>query len=222
MFHYESITSQLNETPDKNKKNFEQENFQYWFEYQSSLSPWILKIDQDFIDDKFNSYNIICRHNIDDVMRFIFFGDYSQDEIKENSIIKDFSFDHYKNDENLADLYEDALSVFTQIHQRFVISQQGLQIMKRKYESGSFGQCPRFSCDGQHLLPIGFDYEPNKSKLCGWCPKCQDVYDINSDLDGAFYGPSFPHYFLQMTKNDLKNKPKPQLQLTYYGIPIES
>ena len=225
MFHFESITAQLNETAEKNKKNFEQQNqekYQYWYEFQASLSSWILKIDQDFIDDKFNCYGIQCNCNIEDVMNFLFYGNYSTKEIMDIDSPKDFSLEHYKHDPKLLELYNAAYSVFVQIHQRFATSPSGLQLVKRKYESGCFGQCPRFGCDGQHLLPFGFDYEPGKSMICGWCPRCNDIYDVNSEIDGAFYGPTFPHFFLQMSKSEAKNKPQAKVQLTYFGIPLET
>lgn len=49
-----------------------------------------------------------------------------------------------------------------------------------------------------------------KSRVKIFCPQCQDVYNAKKkckDIDGAYFGPSFPHLFLQ-TFLDLNPKYK--------------
>ncbi|CAO3624644.1 unnamed protein product [Mucor hiemalis] len=41
------------------------------------------------------------------------------------------------------------------IHQRYILTKQGMFQMYEKYEAGHFGKCPRFFCDDCHLLPCG-------------------------------------------------------------------
>lgn len=210
MFHFESIISQLNETNDKLRKVQDAPTkFKSWHDYQSSLSPWILGIDDDFITDKFNTFGVKCKNNIDLIMSLILQG-------------PNFDPKAEMNPNFTEEIQKDAFDVFMQIHQRYVTTPQGIQSIKRKYESGCFGQCPRVNCEGQHLLPMGFSYVPGESKVCGWCPKCMDSYDVNCDIDGAFYGPSFPHFFLQMTRDSTKFKTPTKTPLSYFGIPIET
>ena len=113
-------------------------------------------------------------------------------------------------------------NIYKLIHQRYILTQNGLQGIRRKFESAVFGYCPRFFCENQHLLPIGISSEIGKSKVCTWCPKCKDTYKTDIDLDGAYFGPSFPHFFLHITK--LKNKIKFGLspKFNYFGISIEN
>lgn len=73
--------------------------------------------------------------------------------------------------------------------------------MYQKYISGQFGPCPRVLCEKQLLLPVGMSDEPRTSRVKVFCPKCEEVYmpkDKNVNLDGSFFGTSFPHAFLKV------------------------
>lgn len=41
------------------------------------------------------------------------------------------------------------------MHARYILSFNGLEMMKNKYLRGIFGKCPRDLCDGQNCLPTG-------------------------------------------------------------------
>ena len=72
--------------------------------------------------------------------------------------------------------------------------------MKEKYLAGKFGNCPRVLCERQPVLPIGMSEELRVSRVKVYCPRCQDVYipkKKSPDVDGAFFGCSFPHILLQ-------------------------
>merc|ERR1719357_1635531 len=89
--------------------------------------------------------------------------------------------------------------------------------MRDKYLKGVFGTCPRALCEHQHVLPIGTSDEPRPSQgmhgahassrsrgaanlVKSFCPKCEQVYTPKSkhrDIDGAYFGTSFPQVFLQ-------------------------
>ena len=61
-----------------------------------------------------------------------------------------------------------------------------------------FGECPRAFCDKQKVLPVGLADVLRTSRVKVYCPKCEEVYipklkSIN--LDGAYFGTSFPHAF---------------------------
>lgn len=86
------------------------------------------------------------------------------------------------------------------IHARFIITRQGLLTMAQKYESLDFGTCPRYLCDNIGLLPMGRHDMPGFETVRLYCPCCRDLYVPPSsrflNIDGAFFGSSFPAMFL--------------------------
>lgn len=71
--------------------------------------------------------------------------------------------------------------------------------MYQKYISGAFGTCPRVLCDKQLLLPVGTSDEAKTSRVKVYCPRCREAYiprDKDVNIDGSFFGTSFPHAFL--------------------------
>ncbi|EAX87950.1 Casein kinase II regulatory subunit family protein [Trichomonas vaginalis G3] len=209
MFHYYNIVTQLNDNHDKGKRAYESQissNDLSWIDWFSAKSPWILPVEYEFAEDPFNSYGVQCNRDLyDNAMKII--------------LMKKFT------NQNLAEFTEDeqkeAINIYTQIHQRYVTTPEAITIIKRKYTSGMFGICPRFNCDGQHLLPIGMDYDIGLSKICGWCPKCHDIYELDVDVDGAYYGPTFPHFFQQMAKDVTNVAQGSKSTISYMGIPLE-
>ncbi len=92
-------------------------------------------------------------------------------------------------------------------------------MMKEKFLMGKFGVCPRVLCERQNVLPIGLSEMLRTSRvkvknlviLCFhsnqkikiYCPRCEDVYAPKKkfqDVDGAYFGCSFPHILLQVNK----------------------
>ena len=75
---------------------------------------------------------------------------------------------------------------------------------KAKFKACEFGACPRTLCEKQTVLPVGLSDSvslsgDNPMKL--FCPRCRELYDHNvpggNYIDGAFFGSTFPHLFLQ-------------------------
>ncbi len=102
--------------------------------------------------------------------------------------------------QNFLDLYQSAMDLYGLIHARFILSAKGLQMMKEKFLKNVFGACPRILCDRQLVLPIGMSEDLSISRVKVYCPKCQEVYIPRLrfvDVDGAYFGCSFPHIFLQ-------------------------
>jgi casein kinase II subunit beta len=93
--------------------------------------------------------------------------------------------------------------------------------MQPKYEVRLFGGCPRVACNNQALLPIGLDPVPGNATVKGFCPCCQDVYDLDNPLDGAYFGPYFAHFFLQAEKCEMKLETKVPTPLSAFGVPID-
>merc|ERR1712137_1327525 len=104
-----------------------------------------------------------------------------------------------------------------------ILSPRGLAMMREKFLNGAFGVCPRVLCGGQNVLPIGMSEHLRHSRVKVYCPKCEDVYVPKkkcSDVDGAYFGCSFPHILLQ-TYTDLVPKEKPNVYVPrIYGFKI--
>lgn len=86
------------------------------------------------------------------------------------------------------------------IHQRFITSRQGIQVMYEKYLSNHFGFCPRVNCASARVLPCGYSDTPGTETVKLFCPSCCDIYvPPNSRfqaVDGAYFGTTFPTLFL--------------------------
>ena len=100
------------------------------------------------------------------------------------------------------------MDLYGLIHARFIISSRGLQMMRAKYLNGVFGACPRVLCDRQLVLPVGMSEDLSISRVKVYCPKCEEVYVPRIkfvDIDGAYFGCSFPHIFFQVEIKKLNN-----------------
>jgi casein kinase II subunit beta len=101
------------------------------------------------------------------------------------------------------------MDLYGLIHARFIISSRGLHMMRAKYLNGVFGACPRVLCDRQLVLPVGMSEDLSISRVKVYCPKCEEVYVPRIkfvDIDGAYFGCSFPHIFFQVIYQNI-NKP---------------
>lgn len=99
---------------------------------------------------------------------------------------------------------ETARVLYGLIHARYILTAQGLSDMKAKFKAQEFGACPRTLCEKQTVLPVGLSDTvslsgDNPMKL--FCARCRELYDHNvpggNYIDGAFFGTTFPHLFLQ-------------------------
>ncbi len=105
------------------------------------------------------------------------------------------------NLQSFMDTYQEASDLYGLVHARFIISPRGLAIMREKFLLGVFGVCPRVLCERQCVLPVGMSEELRTSRVKVYCPRCEDVYIPKKkcpDVDGAYFGCSFPHIFLQV------------------------
>lgn len=109
-------------------------------------------------------------------------------------------------EEKFLEVYQDATDLYGLIHYRYIYTPRGLAVMREKFLSGAFGVCPRVVCERQNVLPIAIRDELKNSRVKVYCPRCKDVYIPKyklSDVDGAYFGTSFPHV-LMYTYPDLK------------------
>ena len=133
---------------------------------------------------------------------------------------RDFQDDHF------LEVYKSATDLYGLLHARFILTPHGLTIMREKYLTGAFGTCPRVLCERQNLLPVGMSDELRTSRVKVFCPKCEESYYPKKkleDVDGSFFGTSFPHILLQ-SFDDLQGIPVGKVVKPYepaiYGFKI--
>lgn len=94
------------------------------------------------------------------------------------------------------------------------MSYEGLIVLKDLYLKKHFGGCPRVLCAQSPLIPYGQDYEELKSRLMLYCDNCQEIYKIDTNIDGSCYGPDLCHLFL-LTFADEFNLKNQKLPIAY-------
>lgn len=103
---------------------------------------------------------------------------------------------------NKALLSRSAELLYGLIHARYIVSKPGLTAMASKFERNEFGACPRYYCDGMHLIPVGSTDIPGQETVRLYCPCCNDIYIPSSsrylNIDGAFFGTTFPGLLVKM------------------------
>lgn len=103
---------------------------------------------------------------------------------------------------NKALLSHSAELLYGLIHARYITSKPGLTAMASKFERSEFGICPRYYCDGMHLIPVGATDIPGQETVRLYCPCCSDIYlPLSSrylNIDGAFFGTTFPGLLVKM------------------------
>jgi casein kinase II subunit beta len=95
--------------------------------------------------------------------------------------------------------------------------------MREKFLAGEFGTCPRVHCERANVTPVGMSDDLRTSRVKTYCPKCKDVYipkSRNANIDGAYWGTSFPHILLQ-SYNDIHPQPtKSEYEPKIYGFRV--
>ncbi|MBA0853778.1 hypothetical protein Goshw_021844 [Gossypium schwendimanii] len=181
-----------------------------WISWFCNLrgNEFFCEVDDEYIQDDFNLCGL--SHQVP-------YYDYALDLILD---IESSHGDMFTEEQN--ELVESAAEMlYGLIHVRYILTSKGMSAMLEKYKNYDFGRCPRVCCCGQPCLPVGQSDIPRSSTVKIYCPKCEDIYyprsklwlcyfvlllnflDINKDIDGAYFGTTFPHLFL-MTYGHLK------------------
>lgn len=107
---------------------------------------------------------------------------------------------------------------------RYIQTPRGLAKVYQKYLQGAFGYCPRSLCDKQKVLPVGLSDTLKTTRFKVFCPRCEEVYlpkFRNINIDGAYFGTSFPHIFLKHYPDAIILPPKIYLyEPKIYGFKI--
>jgi len=164
-----------------------------WFLIQDN-NEFFCEVDRGYIEDTFNLYGL--RGIIPQFRRAL-------------DILLDRDEDWSMDTELDTDLEQACLDLYGLIHSRYILTKRGMERMLRKYKIAEFGVCPLPDCRGQHVLPVGLSDTLHVHEVMVYCPRCQQVYhpfikqahwrEIN--LDGAYFGTTFPHLILLMNSN---------------------
>lgn len=80
-----------------------------------------------------------------------------------------------------------AIMLYGLIHQRYILTRNGLRLMAERYASGVFGSCPRVYCARCPVIPVGRYDEAGREGVKLYCPSCLDLYNppnIYQNVDG--------------------------------------
>ncbi|XP_006345542.1 putative casein kinase II subunit beta-4 isoform X2 [Solanum tuberosum] len=179
-----------------------------WISWFCNLrgNEFFCEVDDDYIQDDFNLCGLSSQ---------VPYFDYALD------LILDVESSHEEQNE----LVESAAEMlYGLIHVRYILTSKGIAAMLEKYKNYDFGRCPRVYCSGQPCLPVGQSDIPRASTVKIYCPKCEDIYYPRSkyqgNIDGAYFGTTFPHLFL-MTYGHLKpQKPTQNFVPRVFGFKI--
>ncbi|CAO0789298.1 unnamed protein product [Mucor circinelloides] len=88
-----------------------------------------------------------------------------------------------------------AFMLYGLIHQRYLLTRNGLRLMAERYSNSQFGTCPRYYCNDSPVLPMGQFDETGRESVHLYCPRCLDIYtppgSIHRCVDGAHFGSTY-------------------------------
>ena len=207
MFLFSKIIAKTGQTSRK-RKHFDTDsnsNACEWVSDLVSANPWLCTVEESYINDNFNLYGL--SNSVSDYQNAL-------------RVIRGHYYD-ISSSKSQNELMQSAKVLYGLIHARYLLTFNGVKEIQKKFEKGLYGYCPRVSCKNQPLLPIGLSPTPGEMAVKTYCPSCQDIYETDSKIDGAYFGPYFPHFFVQALKDEVTfQKPEPT-QLSVFGIPID-
>nr|VDC69744.1 unnamed protein product [Brassica rapa] len=184
-----------------------------WISWFCNLrgNEFFCEVDEDYVQDDFN----LCG-----LSGLVPYYDYALDLILD---IESSNGDMFTEEQN--ELVESAAEMlYGLIHVRYILTTKGMAAMLEKYKSCDFGRCPRVFCSGQSCLPVGQSDIPRSSTVKIYCPKCEDLYYPRSkyqgNIDGAYFGTTFPHLFLMAHGNMKPQKPSQSYVPKIFGFKV--
>ncbi|OEL28463.1 putative casein kinase II subunit beta-4, partial [Dichanthelium oligosanthes] len=182
-----------------------------WIAWFCSLrgNEFFCEIDDDYIQDDFN----LCG-----LSNQVPYYDYALDLILD---IESSNGDVFTEEQN--ELIESSAEMlYGLIHARYILTSKGLAAMLEKFKNYDFGRCPRVYCCGQPCLPAGQSDIPRSSTIFAIQLQLLAFARplLYPDIDGAYFGTTFPHLFL-MTYPHLKpQKPSQQYTPRVFGFKL--
>ncbi|CAK0761044.1 Casein kinase II subunit beta-3 [Coccomyxa viridis] len=186
-----------------------------WIGWFCSLkgNEFFCEVDEEFIQDDFNLSGLSSQ---------VSYYDYALDLILD----ADSPSTEILTDEQHELVESAAETLYGLIHVRYILTSRGMNAMYEKYKACEFGRCPRVLCNGQPCLPVGTCDVPRQSTVKIFCPKCQDIYYPRSkyqgNVDGAFFGTTFPHLLLMTYPSIRPQRPPEQYAPRVFGFKLHS
>ena len=183
---------------DDSSDGMSQDEGQTWVDWFCKLrgNEFFCEVPDSFIQDEFNLYGL---------NRVVQNYDYALDIILDNEREEDLDVQQELSLEHSAEV------LYGLIHARFIVTAGGQQIMLEKARRGEFGTCPRVSCFGQVLLPVGLSDEPLQHTVKMYCPSCGELYfpkyTRHASIDGAYFGTTFPHLLVLQNPSLVQKRP---------------
>jgi casein kinase II subunit beta len=218
-FQMEDMSDEAAGGRQGNNDNEETTTTMGWIQWFCSLEghEYMVEVDDAYIRDPFNLYGLQSQMT-----------QLSKEKFKQ--CIKMILSPQSPNEEDLADeqfleLNQEASDLYGLIHARYINSACGMAKVYHKFLSSLYGTCPRALCDRQKVLPVGLSDQLKVSRFKVYCPRCEEVYipkfrSVN--IDGAFFGTTFPHHFLKHQKQAVILPPKIyHYEPKIYGFKIE-
>lgn len=75
-----------------------------------------------------------------------------------------------------------AVMLYGLIHQRYLLTRNGLRLMAERYAAEQFGYCPRVYCGRSPVIPCGRYDEAGREGVRLYCPRCMDLYNPPSSI----------------------------------------
>ncbi|KAG1438373.1 hypothetical protein G6F56_012665 [Rhizopus delemar] len=136
-------------------------SLQSWISWFCSLSghEFYIEVPEEFIEDDFNltGLSTLVPHYQEAM-----------------DLILDIESEDAKVDSSVIERY--AALLYGLIHQRYLLTRNGLRVMAQRYSNEQFGVCPRFYCDQSPVIPCGRYDEVGKESVRLYCPSCHDLY----------------------------------------------
>ena len=120
------------------------------------------------------------------------------------------------------------MDLYGLIHQRYILTNRPIpERIREKLGQGHNDKgeyfCPTCGNSIEDVVPIAMSEELSVSRVKIFCPKCEDVYIPTSkfvDIDGAYFGKSFPIIFFQTFPELVPDEAKKSFVPKIYGFKI--
>mmetsp|Transcript_30652 Transcript_30652/g.68736 ORF Transcript_30652/g.68736 Transcript_30652/m.68736 type:complete len:379 (+) Transcript_30652:171-1307(+) len=169
-------------------------------------NEFFCEVDKSYIEDGFNLYGL--RNMVTNYQEAL-------------NIILDNLDSEQDESETMTD---SAMQLYGLIHARYIVTTHGLNAMHTKFQQSEFGKCPRVLCCNQSVVPMGQHVDPEHDTVKIFCPKCGEAYaaPLSTQVDGAFFGPTFPHLFFMTFDNEMPSESPPRYVPRVYGFRIHA
>lgn len=184
-----------------------------WISWFCSLrgNEFFCEVDEDYIQDDFN---------LTGLNQIVPYYDYALDMVLDVEMPMEDSLTEAQQEivESAAEM------LYGLIHARYIVTNRGMHAMYEKYRSAAFGRCPHVFCQGQPVLPVGLSDLPRNYTVNVFCPRCHGLFFPKStrqaNIDGAYFGTTFPHLYLMTHPDMIPAKPTQHYQPRVYGFKI--